>query len=541
MSGFSTEPLRPDLLEPVVRAACLGGLALWSLLAARSPRFWRGLLPGLLVFLMVHGAWTQALPRPYGFLVDPAVTKEMSTAAVVSSTGQPLETCLARESNSNALRDRLFTSVVRRPELTVAFFRWTPVLATPLLALGLYLGGPSKTAWLSAVMTLLFWPVAPQLLSTPRHLAPFSFYGDPWGAVGFLLLVFGLKSLPEGPMTARPVGAALLLLSAFLVEPALGTTALGFVAGEVAVTRWRKVKTGAAPGVMAVLLGTGLSFLLALRMGWLSLEPSAMQASSRELAIWATLGQALWLALAFAGLRRPRSFLGPLGPRLLAAGLVLLLLRILGIEGVPAGHSMALYRLGLLLCAVPAIFRMASFLEQELGWPARAFPARAAQALALFVAGALSPLYQWSPHRGDHHFRLSEQPISPTYLQVARWVRENTPPDAVFLADAELGPLLAVVGGRQLLRAESFPQSMNDDARRRQEERIRGGRRVARILEAARRYGVTHLVVNRAAREPIPPAGDYEGRPPFTRVYQHGSWLSIFRIDGGGGSGRLTP
>jgi hypothetical protein len=140
---------------------------------------------------------------------------------------------------------------------------------------------------------------------------------------------------------------------------------------------------------------------------------------------------------------------------------------------------------------------------------------------------------------------LSLSGFPESYFAAVRWIHDNTPADAVFSADSEMAPFLAITAGRRFLRAPGLAARTDEAERERVETRILGGRRPDRIREAARRYGITHLAINGAGatdwRELNP--ADFEGREPFNKIHQIGDWFRVFEItgvrsaDGAAGSG----
>ncbi|MCI0410757.1 MAG: hypothetical protein L0191_19720, partial [Acidobacteria bacterium] len=176
---------------------------------ARSEKLGRALVPGAALLLSLHVFWMLALPRPYGMLVHPEVTERMATAATVAASGDPSQTCFARDPNRNAIRDRIVGRLAPSLEAMNWLFRLVPAAVTPLIALALYAFSPGETAFAASVMLLFFWSAGEQLLPPLNLQPPASLWGDPWGAAGLAILVVGVSMAGENLRGVRLIASVL--------------------------------------------------------------------------------------------------------------------------------------------------------------------------------------------------------------------------------------------------------------------------------------------------------------------------------------------
>jgi hypothetical protein len=539
MPHFSFEPFDARAAEPSVRVLFALGLLAWSLLLAKTRQSFACLLYGCLLVTAVFWFWMSALPKPYGMLTEPSITERMATASVVAASGNASETCFAGEVNARRLRDRSLAWLQLEPASVLGAFEWVPLLVPALLAMGLYFFSASgRVSFVAGASLLLFWPAGAQLLPSATLLPPLSFWGDPWGAIGFFFLALAAVASERrgGLGSGLSLGAGCL---AVFAAPSLAFVLLGLIGAALLPGGGSSVRERApwiaswlAPAVAAFFLLPGL-------LGGPEARPGNVP--SGQILLWATLGQPVWLILAIFGMRRfpERCSSGRL---LWSAGSLLIAARLFGGDPVPVAPTLGVYRLGLILCAAPAIVELSERLALLLS-PARG--GRMAHGLLLLVLGLASPVYHCTPFRADHDYRLSLSGFPESYFAAVRWIHDNTPADAVFSADSEMAPFLAITAGRRFLRAPGLAARTDEAERERVETRILGGRRPDRIREAARRYGITHLAINGAGatdwRELNP--ADFEGREPFNKIHQIGDWFRVFEItgvrsaDGAAGSG----
>jgi len=529
MTSFSFEPFYAKAAEPMVRAAFALGLLVWGLLLAKGRRGFVGLVFGCLLVTATSGFWMRALPRPYGMLTEPNITERLATASVIATTGNEAESCFARESNPHRLRDSILVFLKLEPAFVIAAFSWVPILLPALLVTALTLLAARKEASLvAAASVLLFWPAGSHLLTLPTLLPPSSFWGDPWGAMGFLFLAVATTAAAERASLPRALLTILASSLSLLADPSLGLVFLCLAAAGLFLPGWPRRRDG-VPFAASLLLPVMALLLLCLAgiLAWP--KPDGRDLPPLELLVWATLAQPAWLALAAVGTRRspPRT-----GLVMWAGGGILFALRLVGVESVPLAPTLAVYRLGLILSASPAITELAGGLARLVSsgsWDRWRVPG---SALLILVLGLSSPVYQATPARADHYYRLSLLPLPESYFAPAAWIQENTRPDAVVVADSQTAPFLAITAGRRFLRADGLAPRVDEARRRRVETRILGGRRADRIRQAADRYGVTHLAINVAGETEwlgVNPE-DFEGREPFKKVHQAREWFYLFEL-----------
>jgi len=551
MSPFSGDAFVAAEVETAARLVCLVGLAGWSLLHVKLGRS----LPSLLVLCVcaftVHEVWLSPLPRPYGLLTDAAVTERLATAGVVAETGNARETCLAKEPNPTWLRDSLVAAAGPEPETLLMAFGLLGALALPACAVAIYSASSAPWRFAAAAALLLFWPAGAHLVRSPELLPPSLFWGDPWSALGFPLFVGGALTLFEARRTAFAVAGIALLLAGVFVEPSLGGALASFVVSRFLLARVGAL--GESKVVTAGILVAGAAYAAGVGTGIFPGPSGGVGAASNgeildvlDILIWATLGQALWIGLSFWSVFQFRSRLGEIEAPLhfFVAGFLFLLWH-MTTEALPMGTPslatvLTFYRLGTILLAAPAIVELldrarsawrssALTAEGALSPTRRGWGPDATEGVLLFVCAVASPLYLFNPDRVVETYRLSQAPLPDDYLTVARWIRENTPRDATFIANRTLAPLLGTVAGRRFLTAAGFLDRPEEPGSSRAEDIILGGRRPERILRAARRYGVTHLAIERGADRALSPE-DFEGRPPFEKIYEAANWLYVYRI-----------
>ena len=117
-------------------------------------------------------------------------------------------------------------------------------------------------------------------------------------------------------------------------------------------------------------------------------------------------------------------------------------------------------------------------------------------ALALLVPVAF-PVY-WDPPSIDRYFALSRQPLRPKVVAYAKFIRETTPRDAVFVAGRR-GQLDPRADGRRVVLAEGGRLMPPDkDERKNVERTLLLSDDPGKIRGAALRYGVTHLAIDDA-------------------------------------------
>jgi hypothetical protein len=468
----------PDVMEHVARFRwALAALALlWSASILKG----RDLLSLLVGILFVEAAvlfWVLSLGRPYGLLVDPATTRLTAEASVVAETGRTDEGALAASrpvSPAAAFWGRL--SLPRQGRLLLPTL--LPLVAPAVLGLAVaLLWGRRDRATLGASLWLAF--------GTGEL--------DALGGGGF---VTGIWPRPLATLALLALVPALLLSS------------------RIAVRRGAEVLQGVlAAGALLVVPASGPS-------------PGAL-----GLLRWLTLDQGLWLPIGLYGLARSRDA----APRVLALGG---LLAVLGAGfGAPveawAGH--ALYRLGLLLAAAEPLAVWAEDLGRGIGQrPGLAGrglqPLSLGTALLFAVAVPGSFLAWWDPPRLDPVAKASLAPLSPNLLAPMDWIRRETPPESVFIANEDYSAAVAALAGRRVLRAPLLAEAQDDERRQRTERLIVSGTNPAQLRA---RYRVSHVLVApgdfRAHGLGAPE--DLEAHAGFRRLYRDAEGLRVYGLE----------
>jgi hypothetical protein len=394
----------------------------WAAAAARG----RGaavLAAGLAFAGVATGFWVLALGRPYGLLVDPAVTRAAAEASVVSASGSTAETFLAGEA-----APRTASVVLAGWGVPARLLILAPTLLPPF--------------FLAAVAVLVY-----------------AAYPDRGGAplAASLWLAFSTGDLE----TLRGMG----IVSGIWSHPwsALAVLGLALLALVPVPTGWRIALVGAAG-------------LLMLRAPVVGVPPTRLGLA--ESCLLLTLDQAVWLPLAAWGLWRGAWVVGRV---LVPAGAALVLAAAAWPAVDPwAGH--ALYRLGLILAAcgpVELLIRRAGEslrVHSLLSRSGAAGDARGVGLAALLLALApASFLAWWNPVRLDRVAEASVYPQASRMEAVMGWIRTATPRDAVFLAPAAYGPDVAVLAGRRVLRAPLLGEAADEARRQRVQQRVLAG------------------------------------------------------------------
>ena len=428
----------------------------WTVAAARG-RDLAVLAAGLAFAGVATGFWVLALGRPYGLLVDPAVTRAAAEASVVSASGSSAETFLAGEAAPRTPSVVLAGLGVPARALILA-----PTLLPPFflaaVAVLVYAAHPDRSlAPLAASLWLAF---STGDLETLRGMGIVpGLWSHPWSALAVLTLVLlALVPVPAGWRIAIVGAAGLFVLRAPIVDP---------------------------PSRQ---LGLGQSCLLL------------------------TLDQAVWLPLAAWGLWRgawaAARALVPVG-----AGLVLAAAAGPAVDPW-AGH--ALYRLGVILAACGPV----DLLVRRAGESLRALPSlsRSADGRSLGLAAlllALAPtsfLAWWNPVRLDPVAEASVYAQASRIEAVMAWIRQGTPKDAVILAPPAYGPDVAVLAGRRVLRAPLLGEANDEIRRQRVERRVLAGHGPPGPLEY---YNLRYVLLPPGGfpEDGIRGPQDLEGRP----------------------------
>jgi len=363
--------------------------------------------------------WTASLARPYGLFVDADITRAAAEASAAALPGG--DDALSGEPRPDSLPVRVVRWGVS-PGYLIVWPSLLPLVVAPGLGLLIYLLWPGEAGAAAAVLWLAF--------STPE---PAALRGE-----GFLP---GLWSHP----------AASVLLVA--------VTGAALAAGRI-----RSRALGIALGVVAT---------LALALTWVPQGHAAPPLLGRLLA--ATFEQGPWLLLGLFGLARG----APAAARSLVLGGGVLY--VLGPRAADTWATQSAYRLGLILAATAPILWLARgaatlLVPERLCRAAAGSPERFGFAVlvALTLPGCFTA--RWNPAALDPVVTASQAPLSTNLRPGLAWLRAHTPEDATCVASPDYAALVAVVGGRRVLRAPELWDPADDQRRRRAERMLAAGR-----------------------------------------------------------------
>lgn len=289
------------------------------------------------------------------------------------------------------------------------------------------------------------------------------------------------------------------------------------------------------PLVAAVLvLGRGrrmprFGFVLALGLvvAWAKMVPHEGSSRGPATALMAlTLDQGPFALLAAWGIRRGID--GSTWVFLVGGGGLL--------ASAHAGHfnldpwcGQALYRLGLLLASCGPVSSAARFLAQRLkARPTGVDPANLGIALLVAVAAPTSAVVWWDPGKLDAVASDSFKPVSTNLEQIMDWIRLGTEPEAVFVANSDYAPLIAVLGGRRVLSAPSLVAPQDQALRRHVHKAALTGRDPDRLLA---RYGIRYVFAGPGEwglKGPV----DAEARG-LRRVFLGAGGIAVYATGGG--------
>jgi len=406
----------------------VGGAWCWALARGRRRA---ALLLGVACATIATGFWALALGRPWGVLVDSGATRaaaEVSVASLAPDAGS----FVAGEAPGARSR-RLLLSLGLPAAAVHSLPSLLPVVVLPALALAVALLWRDRDR--AALGASLVLAASTGELGAARG----------WG------LLPGIWANPAAAL-ALPASVASLLVLARLRD-----SRLALLASLGALLAWAVLPArGALPAADAVLA--------------LSVE------------------QGIWLPLALLGLRAGWDVATR---ALVAGGAAMVLLAALGAP-LDSWGALGLYRVGLILAGATALWRAAdavgSAALRAAPWLPAGLEARwLAAGLALAVAAPGSTLFWWDPVRSDPVTAASVELPSPALDPAFRWIRENTPPGAVFMASPAYSSALSVRTGRRVLRAPDLLRTA-DEAERVRAERLLLARRP--LPGWVRRYGV---------------------------------------------------
>ena len=395
------------------------------------------------------------------------------------------------------------------PARVMAIYHWVPVLALVVVTLGLYrgLGVAENDAWervlmVFAVLGLSSFTASPEPPVPPLWAGNFLLKPNHATGWGVAAIVLGLRAR-RAPWWVQ--GLVLGLLAwVFLLHWA-------FVAAGLVLAEW--LRRPEERRVKDLVFSLGVSSLVALpEILNLARDFSPFgQGDSRD-QVWAMaqIGQVLalphWVTLDLGplfvlgiggavvlrrrGLDRDHLLLG----LLLATWLLWLALALASPFGIAPEPDELHYflRFAMALTAGAALAGIARHIEKVL-------PLGPGQGSVLVMAAFLVltfPAY-WDPPTMDRYYQWSLPPLDPKVVEYGTWVRENTPPDAVFLAGPLSSSWIPVLSGRRvLLTGDARPPS--DYRERKETERLLLRSSDAEAIQrAARAAGISFLAIDR--------------------------------------------
>jgi hypothetical protein len=395
-------------------------------LALRGRRVW--MVVAVTAFVAVAAAfWTASMARPYGLFADAAVTRVAAHTATARLPGD----------------DGALIGEGRPVLLPVALAR---------------LGAPAEV--LIALPTLL-----------PLAIVP--------------LLALTIAALWRRPESAE---AAVLVLG-FATSEAAALRGIGFLPGVWSHPSHSPALVAAVAAALAAerlpwpRLRLPVAVLATLSLALLPAGGPSLPAADRWLAV--TLEQGPWLLLGGYGLLRTFS---PAALALVAAAAALF---VVAPQRADAWATHSAFRIGLILASTrPALDLLRAAAAVLPPRPRRERGSAGAERLGLAALLLLTLpggfVARWTPPALDPTMAASQAPLSTNLMPALDWVRAHVPEDATCVASPDYAPLVAVMGGRRVLRAPELWDPPDDQRRRRAERMLLAGREE----DLARRYQI---------------------------------------------------
>jgi hypothetical protein len=490
----------------VVGAGLAGAALLW-----RRPRPFAAVLLVLAMHVAAWAAYTAPLGRLYALEEHLDQAFNVGIAACAAAGNSPFEHTQVRFASLDPIWAGFVAALsLFRPERVLGTYYWMPPLGLILVAVGLYFGLRARDdgddRWERALMVFAVLglssfsmsqrpptpPVWPgNFLLKPNHAVA-------WGLIG---VVVGMRARGRGAVS---LGVALGLLAwVFVLDWAYLLPGL-FLGAWLRPRAERDGRRLIAASALSLLLAVPIVLHLARDYSPFGHGDSVGQIWKMSVGLllapphWATLDLGVLLILGLFGAVVWRRRRGPRDAVLLgvlaAAWLEWIAYEagvFVGVSPEPDEHHYFL-RFAMALAAGAALAAAGRHIERYAGL----LPGRG-HVVALAACLPLSFPAYWDPPSMDRYYQWSLPPLRVKVVEYGRWVRENTPPDAVFLAGRSASAWIPVLAGRRvLLAADTRPPA--DYASRKEAERVMLlSRDPALIRAAAQRMGVTHVAIDR--------------------------------------------
>lgn len=529
--GFPVDALDPQAFLLTMRVAFVILSGLGVVLLTRGGEARRAARVVMAVGIAGHTlAWSATmlpLSNVYGANGSQDRENHLGWANVVALGFSPLQTFQVDHLHFEPVWP-LITAVVAGFEVdrVIAVFQWMPLLVGLALlfsirfAWGRGMTGPG--AFVEGAFAALG---AVLLLATAQDFAgPFR---NPW-ALTFLLKPNHALALVLVPLAALALarardlktrlfaGFVLQLIGwAFVIHMALFVAGLAvFVALSWATRRGDRMKdlidAGVAVGANLLIVSPYL-FMLVVAYPFLSGDgPRVSPFSERFLEGPLRMG-VLFLVSALGAWRtyEERGRLGRiLAAQWLAAHIIWQAFPLLGLFGQAREQDEAFYwcRFWTGLFAGVGMFKGVEYLFSRVKQAGPSSDRQTTTAAALSLALLLPSLLPtwWNPAVMDQYFVAARRPLPDWVAEPTRFIRENTPKDAVFAGDHVYARWIAAYGARRVLLAESL-NVPRDGARRREVERalLHSGDE-ALLKESRDRYSIQYVLITSDPLERYP-------------------------------------